>query len=201
MKPIRAAVVGTGAFGRNHVRVLRNMAGVELAGICDADPERAATVAAEQNCPIFPDADALRGKVDAVVVATPTSTHAEIARGLLEAGIDVLVEKPIAQSPRRRPGDSLETAERSGRILQVGHLERFNPAVMALERAATIPLFFEVHRLSAFSPRSLDVDVVLDLMIHDLDIVLALTSERARRDSRGRDLRLVASRWTSPTCG
>jgi len=176
MKPIRAAVVGTGAFGRNHVRVLRHLAGVELAGICDAKPERAAALAAEHDCPIFPSVEALHGKVDAAVVATPTSTHAAIARGLLEAGIDVLVEKPIAQSAA--DGQALaELAERSGRILQVGHLERFNPAVIALERAATIPLFFEVHRLSVFSPRSLDIDVVLDLMIHDLDIVLALTRE------------------------
>jgi len=176
MKPIRAAVIGAGAFGRNHVRVLRHLAGVELAGICDTNQERAAALAAEYSCPIFPSVDALLGKVDAAVVATPTSTHAEIARSLLEAGIDVLVEKPIAQTSA--DGQALaELAERTGRILQVGHLERFNPAVIALERAATIPLFFEVHRLSVFSPRSLDIDVVLDLMIHDLDIVLALTRE------------------------
>ncbi len=176
MKPIRAAVIGTGAFGRNHVRVLRHMAGVELAGICDTNPERAAALAGEHNCAILPSVEALVGKVDAAVVATPTSTHAEIARGLLEAGIDVLVEKPIAHTSA--DGQALaELAKRAGRILQVGHLERFNPAVIALERAATIPLFFEVHRLSVFSPRSLDIDVVLDLMIHDLDIVLALTKE------------------------
>jgi predicted dehydrogenase len=177
MKAIRAAVIGGGAFGRNHVRVLRNMAGVELAGICDTNQERAAALAAEYKCPVFPSIDALPGKVDAAVVATPTTTHAEIARRLLEAGIDVLVEKPIAQTSA--DGRALaQLAERTGRILQIGHLERFNPAVIALERAATIPLFFEVHRLSVFSPRSLDIDVVLDLMIHDLDIVLALTREQ-----------------------
>jgi len=176
MKPIRAAVIGTGAFGRHHVRVLRHLAGVDLVGICDANQERAAALAAEHSCPIFPSVEALLGQADAAVVATPTSTHFEITRALLEAGIDVLIEKPIAQSSAE--GQALaELAERSGRILQVGHLERFNPAVIALERAATIPLFFEVHRLSVFSPRSLDVDVVLDLMIHDLDIVLALTKE------------------------
>jgi predicted dehydrogenase len=176
MKPIRAAVIGTGAFGRHHVRVLRNLAGVELVGICDANKERAAALAAEHSCFAFPCVEALRGLVDAAVVATPTSTHFEIAKELLEAGIDVLVEKPIAQSSTE--GQALaELAARSGRILQVGHLERFNPAVIALEQAATIPLFFEVHRLSIFSPRSLDIDVVLDLMIHDLDIVLALTKE------------------------
>jgi predicted dehydrogenase len=176
MKPIRAAVIGTGAFGRNHVRVLRHMAGVELAGICDANSERVASIAAEQQCAVFPSIEALYGKVDAAVVATPTSTHFEIARGLLEAGIDVLVEKPIAQSSAE--GQTLaELAARTGRVLQIGHLERFNPAVIALESAATIPLFFEVHRLSVFTARSLDIDVVLDLMIHDLDIVLALTKE------------------------
>ena len=112
--------------------------------------------------------------MDAAVVAVPTSAHEEVATALLEAGIDVLVEKPITpdvDSATRLIG----AAERHGRILQVGHLERFNPAVLELERRATLPLFFEIHRLNLFSPRSLDVDVVLDLMIHDVDIVLALT--------------------------
>jgi predicted dehydrogenase len=111
--------------------------------------------------------------VDAAIVSAPTSMHAELGCMLLEAGIDVLIEKPIA--PDLQSADRLIAAAAStGRILQVGHLERFNPAVMALESAVTLPLFFEIHRLSVFSPRSLDVDVVLDLMIHDLDIVLAL---------------------------
>ena len=113
------------------------------------------------------------GEVDAAIVAVPTIAHAEIGCALLEAGIDVLIEKPIA--PTLAEADRLvEAAARNGRILQVGHLERFNPAVIALEKAATLPLFFEIHRMSVFTPRSLDVDVVLDLMIHDLDIVLAL---------------------------
>ena len=176
MKPIRIAVIGSGAFGRHHVRVLRSMDRVDLVGLWDVNQERAEALAAEHDCQTFPNFNALTGRVDAAVVATPTSTHFEIARDLLEAGIDVLVEKPIAQSSA--DGQALaELAARSDRILQVGHLERFNPAVIALERAATIPLFFEVHRLSVFSPRSLDIDVVLDLMIHDLDIVLALTGE------------------------
>jgi predicted dehydrogenase len=177
MKPIRTAVIGTGAFGRNHVRVLKSLAGVELVGICDANQERAEAIASEHDSISFPSIEGLHGCVDAAVVATPTSTHFQITKSLLDAGIDVLVEKPIAQSSV--DGQALaEIAARSGRILQVGHLERFNPAVIALERAATIPLFFEVHRLSVFSPRSLDIDVVLDLMIHDLDIVLALTREQ-----------------------
>ena len=122
------------------------------------------------------DCRELAGKVDVAVVATPTITHAEIGAGLLEAGIDILVEKPIAATVAE-VDRLVETARTHGRILQVGHLERFNPGVMALERAVTIPLFFEIHRLSMFAPRSLDVDVVLDLMIHDVDIVLALVGK------------------------
>ena len=113
------------------------------------------------------------GQVDAAILAVPTVLHTEIGCALLEAGIDVLVEKPIAPT-LEEASRLVDAAERNGRILQVGHLERFNPAVIALERAATLPLFFEIHRMSVFTLRSLDVDVVLDLMIHDLDIVLAL---------------------------
>ena len=116
----------------------------------------------------------LPGRVDAAVVAVPTTAHEEVACGLMAAGIDVLVEKPIA--PDLDAADRMvECAARHGRVLQVGHLERFNPAVVELERRATLPLFFEIHRMNQFSPRSLDVDVVLDLMVHDVDIVLALT--------------------------
>ncbi len=118
----------------------------------------------------------LLSEIDAAIVATPTITHEQIATSLLQAGVDVLVEKPIAASSDA--GERLaRLAQQHGRILQVGHLERFNPAVTALEKAVTIPLFFEVHRLSTFTPRSLDIDVVLDLMIHDLDIVLHFTRE------------------------
>ena len=144
-----------------------------LVGVVDSDPERAAQAAAEHNCLTFATLSELKGNVDAAVVAVPTSLHADVGCELLESGIDVLVEKPIAAdlaSARRL----VETAARHERILQVGHLERFNPAVAALKKITTIPLFFEIHRLSLFSPRSLDVDVVLDLMIHDLDIVLDL---------------------------
>jgi predicted dehydrogenase len=118
----------------------------------------------------------IAGKADCAIVATPTTTHERVATELLTYGLDVLVEKPIASSAEA--GDRLaRVAREHGRILQVGHLERFNPAVIALESALTIPIFFEVHRLSVFTPRSLDIDVVLDLMIHDLDIVLSLTRE------------------------
>ena len=144
-----------------------------LVGVVDADPERAAIAAAEHNCLTFATLGELEDNVDAAVVAVPTSQHAQVGCELLESGIDVLVEKPIAAdlaSARRL----VDAAAEHGRILQVGHLERFNPAVAALKKIANVPLFFEIHRLSLFSPRSLDVDVVLDLMIHDLDIVLDL---------------------------
>lgn len=161
---LRIAVVGAGQFGQNHCRVVRQSARAELAAIVDIDPARAAIA----------DFRELARKVDAAIVATPTSEHAAIGCWLLEHAIDVLVEKPIAPD-LASAGRLIAAAERHGRILQVGHLERFNPAVMALESRITLPLFFEVHRLNVFSPRSLDVDVILDLMIHDIDIVLALT--------------------------
>lgn len=170
---VRVGVVGAGQFGRNHLRVLRECPGAELVAVVDCEPARAAEAAALYGCQAFTEVGRLRGLAEAAVVATPTTTHAEIGCALLEAGLDVLVEKPIAAdlASARRLED---TAARAGRILQVGHLERFNPAVTALERIKTVPLFFEVHRLSPFTPRSLDVDVVLDLMIHDLEIVLSL---------------------------
>src|SRR5580692_41104 len=173
MNKIRTAVIGAGVFGRHHLRVLSQSLNATLVGVVDADRERAAQAAAEHNCLTFATLGELKDNVDAAVVATPTSLHAQVGCELLEAGIDVLVEKPIAAdlaSARRL----VDTAAKHERILQIGHLERFNPAVAALKKITTIPLFFEIHRLSLFSPRSLDVDVVLDLMIHDLDIVLDL---------------------------
>jgi predicted dehydrogenase len=173
LNKIRVAVIGAGVFGRHHLRVLSQSLNATLVGVVDADPERAAMAAAEHNCLTFATLGELKGNVDAAVVAVPTSQHAEVGCELLESGIDVLVEKPIAAdlaSARRL----VDTAAEHERILQVGHLERFNPGVTALKKITNVPLFFEIHRLSLFSPRSLDVDVVLDLMIHDLDIVLDL---------------------------
>jgi predicted dehydrogenase len=159
----RIAVIGAGSFGKNHVRVVSENDRAELKYVVDSNPKLGHTR----------DYRDIIGNVDAAIIAVPTVAHAEVGCALLEAGIDVLIEKPIA--PTLEEADRLvEVAERNGRILQVGHLERFNPAVIALEQAATLPLFFEVHRMSVFTLRSLDVDVVLDLMIHDLDIVLAL---------------------------
>jgi predicted dehydrogenase len=174
MTQTRLAVVGAGQFGANHCRVTHECARARLCAVVDTDGSRASAAAAQYGAEALTDYRELRGKVDAAIVAAPTSMHEEIGRGLMEAGIDCLIEKPIAPG-LDAAGRLVEAAERHGRILQVGHLERFNPAVVELERRATLPLFFEIHRLNLFSPRSLDVDVVLDLMIHDVDVVLALT--------------------------
>jgi predicted dehydrogenase len=170
----RLAVIGAGQFGKNHCRVIRESERAELVAVVDIDVERAAEAAAGSGAEPFTDYREIVGRTDGAIVAAPTSVHQEIGCALLESGIDVLVEKPVA--PDLAAATRLiDAAERSGRILQVGHLERFNPAVLELEHRATLPLFFEVHRMNLYSPRSLDVDVVLDLMIHDVDIVLSLT--------------------------
>jgi predicted dehydrogenase len=174
---IATAVIGAGAFGRNHVRVVSKSERAGLAAVVDPDRERAAS-AAGGLCPVYGSVEELiaAGGIDCAIVAAPTSLHAKLGCQLLEAGIDVLVEKPIAAEPGEAR-ELIATAERNGRVLQVGHLERFNPAIAAVKKITRQPMFFEIHRLSVFSPRSLDVDVVLDLMIHDLDIVLDLTGE------------------------
>lgn len=175
-KKIRVAVAGAGEFGRNHARVYRELPGAELVGVYDSDASRAAAIAQEYQTRAFVSLEELRGKVDAASVAVPTVAHAEVGCRLMEMGIDVLVEKPIA--PTLAEADALlDTAGRLKRILQIGHVERFNPAVIAVEPILNRPLFFEVHRLGVFTPRSLDVDVIYDLMIHDLDILLALVKE------------------------
>jgi predicted dehydrogenase len=180
------AVIGAGAFGSNHLRVIRELSAgsgdsVRLAAIVESDPARGQALhAAFPNSRIFHDVDACiaaraLGEIElhAASVCVPTSAHAAVASALLQAGIDVLVEKPIAASLAE--ADALiDLASRHQRILQVGHLERFNPAVLAVHPYIHMPMFFEAHRLSIFTPRSLDVDVILDLMVHDLDIVLSL---------------------------
>ena len=176
MNPLRVAVVGAGAFGSNHLRVYRELAasGVTLAAAIESSPVRAEAIAAQYSIPVFPTVEAALAAdlgLHAASVAVPTVHHHAVAAQLLEAGIDCLIEKPIASTLAE--ADSLiALATKHNRILQVGHLERFNPAVLAIEPHLTRPMFFEAHRLSVFTPRSLDVDVVLDLMIHDLDIVL-----------------------------
>lgn len=176
MKKLCVAVVGAGSFGRHHARAIRDIDSAELAAIVDLDFEKAQQAAREYGSRPFRSLEEVTEFADAAVVATPTVTHEQVASQLLEAGLDVLVEKPIADSSVA--GERLaRLAEDRGRVLQAGHLERFNPAVLALEKILTVPLFFEIHRLSIFTPRSLDIDVVLDLMIHDLDIVLSFTKE------------------------
>jgi len=175
-KRIRVAVVGTGEFGRNHARVYRELEGVELVGVFDESAERAGAVAQEFQTTSFHSLEELRGQVDAASVAVPTVSHAAVGCRLMEMGLDVLVEKPMAVNLAEADA-LLHAAKKNGRILQVGHVERFNPAVIAVEPILNRPLFFEVHRLGVFTPRSLDVDVIYDLMIHDLDILLALVNE------------------------
>ena len=179
----KIVVVGAGRFGQQHARVYHELPEAELVGVFDTDPQRAAEVAEQFQCRKFASLEELIGAVEAASVAVPTEKHAEIGQKLLEAGIDVLVEKPMARSVAE--ADLLiAAAEKGQRVLQVGHLERFNPAVEAARAIVRSPLFFEAHRLSVFTPRSLDVDVVLDLMIHDLDIVLSLV-DSAPEEVRG----------------
>lgn len=173
MSKPRIAVIGAGKFGQNHVRHLSVHSGVELVAVADPNAAARAQFAALET---LADYRELIGRVDCAVVAAPSSHHAEIGSTLLSAGIDVLMEKPIAEDAAGAR-QLVELATAHGRILQIGHLERFNPAVEALAKKIKLPLFFEVHRLSAFSPRSLDIDVVLDLMVHDLDLLLAFTGQ------------------------
>jgi len=172
----RVAVIGCGEFGRNHVRAYREIEGVELAGVFDQDLGRSAKIAQEFQTRAFSSVEELCGLVDAASVAVPTVAHKAVGCRLMEMGLDVLVEKPMA-STVSEADELIAAANRNARVLQVGHVERFNPAVRAVEPIVNRPLFFEVHRLGVFTPRSLDVDVIYDLMIHDLDILLALVKE------------------------
>jgi len=184
--PVRVAVLGCGAFGKNHLRVWHQLAAadpaLQLAALVEPDPARAATLSAEFFIPAYPSVDALLAAqpgLHAASVAVPTSQHAAVATALLAAGVDVLIEKPIA-STLAEADHLIRLAAQHGRILQPGHLERFNPAVQAVRPFLNRPMFFEAHRLSIFTPRSLDVDVVLDLMIHDLDIVSSFAASPVR---------------------
>jgi predicted dehydrogenase len=181
---LKVAVVGVGSFGRNHARVYKELAdeNVELASIVDADILRARAAAAEFGGQAFGSVAEMLAAcptVKAASVAVPTVAHLATGRELMERGVDVLIEKPLAFTLAE--ADALiGVAKQHGRIVQVGHLERFNPAVRATWALLTRPMFFEVHRLSVFTPRSLDVDVVFDLMIHDLDIVLKMANSPVR---------------------
>jgi predicted dehydrogenase len=179
MKEIRLAVVGVGHLGRHHARVAASLAGVRVVGVHDHHPGRAEDVAREFSLPILPDLAAVAAEAEGVVVATPTVTHAEIAGFFLDSGLHVLVEKPMAATTAEAE-DLIARARAKRAVLQVGHVERYNPAIQAALDLASSPRFIEVHRLGVFSPRSLDVDVVLDLMIHDLQIVSTLVGRSVR---------------------
>jgi len=169
----KVAVIGVGHLGKQHARLYSELDGVELSGVVDILEPRATEIAQLYKTTAYTDYRDLFGRVDAVSLAVPTVDHARIGVDLLQHGIDVLVEKPISSTAQEARA-LIDVAEKNNRVLQVGHVERFNPVVTLACEAATRPQFFEIHRLAAFSPRSLDIDVVLDLMIHDIDIVLSL---------------------------
>ena len=179
MEPIRIGVIGVGYLGKFHAQKYARMKDVKLAGVADIVSERAQSVAKGLETESFADYRDLMGKVDAVSVVVPTPLHFAISRDFLENNVDILVEKPIAETLEE--ADALiEMADSRGSIIQVGHLERFNPAVVALRNVVSRPLFIESHRLSIFNERGTEVDVVLDLMIHDIDIILSLVKSELK---------------------
>ena len=170
---LRTAVIGVGHLGRQHARIHATLAAEgrsDFISVCDLNPETAKSIASERQTAWTTDWNSLEGKVDAVSLAVPTESHCEIACGLLASGIHVLVEKPISRTIEEADL-MIAAAKEGGAVLQVGHLERFNPALVALKPHVRHPVYFEIHRVGEFTARSLDIDVVLDLMIHDLDIV------------------------------
>jgi predicted dehydrogenase len=170
---LRLAVIGVGHLGRHHARILATLEGVALTAVVDMLPDRAAEIAVSTGSRALTDSAELIGEVDAVTVAVPTELHRDIAMPFLERGISVLVEKPMARS-LAEADEMIAAARASGATLAVGHTERYNPAVAAVLPLVTSPRFIEVHRLGVFPERSLDIDVVFDLMIHDLDVILSL---------------------------
>jgi predicted dehydrogenase len=179
MKDLRLAVVGVGHLGRHHARVASSLAGFRVVGVHDHHPGRAAEVAGEFSLPVLADFDGVAREAEAVVVATPTVTHAEVSHFFLDRGLHVLVEKPMTAN-LAEADDLVARARKASRVLQVGHVERYNPAIEAALSLVVSPRFIEVHRLGVFTARSLDVDVVLDLMIHDLQIVSAFVGRPVR---------------------
>ena len=173
MTALRAAVIGVGALGQHHARVLAAMPDVELVGVVDTRADRAAEIAARHATIGFTEARAVLGLVDAVTIAVPTSAHVATALPFIESGVAVLLEKPLAGTVAEAER-VVAAAARRGVVLAAGHTERFNPAVAAAQPLIVDPRFIEVHRLGVFPERSLDIDVVFDLMIHDLDLLLAL---------------------------
>ena len=188
MTPIRTAAIGAGVQGQRHAEKLAALSASELVAVVDIDSERANTVAANLGTEAVEDYRDLIGNVDAVVLSTPTSTHFDIARPLLESGIHLLLEKPITTT-LDEAGELVRLAEDRRAVLQVGHLERFNPAIMALTEHIRQPQFIESNRIAPYKPRALDVSVVLDLMIHDIDLIHSFVhSQMAQVDAVGRSV-------------
>jgi predicted dehydrogenase len=173
MSKLRVAVVGVGYLGRFHAQKYAALGDCELVAIADTNAEAGGALASELGTTAVGDYRTLLGRVDAVSIATPTASHFDIARTFLESGAHVLVEKPITESVEQAQ-QLILAARRAGRVLQVGHLERFNPAIVAAEPQLRTPRFIECHRLAPFRERGTDVNVVLDLMIHDLDLVQSI---------------------------
>ena len=173
MSNLRIAVVGVGHLGQHHARLLSEMGGVHLVGVVDTKPGRAQEIAAKYGTTGFTRASEVAGLVDAVSIASPTYSHVDLALPFVEAGVPVLIEKPIASS-LAEADTLLAAATRRGTMVATGHTERFNPAVAAALPLVSEPRFIEIHRLATFAERSLDIDVIFDLMIHDLDLLLAV---------------------------
>src|SRR5215510_10685175 len=172
-KKIKTAVIGVGHLGREHARIYSSIENATLVAVCDTDEKAGMAIAQRFGVGFVSDYRELFGQVEAVSVATPTASHHEIACKFLAAGVSVLVEKPIARTIAEAD-EIISIAQTKGAILHVGHIERFNPAFRALAREITRPRFFEAHRMGIFTPRSLDIDVVMDLMVHELDIIATL---------------------------
>jgi predicted dehydrogenase len=170
---VRVAVIGVGALGRHHARILATLPEVELAAVVDINEARAREIGGLVNAPVATSASEMLGRVDAVTIAVPTESHLSVALPFLQRGTAVLVEKPLARDAREAQ-QMIDAAAASGAVFAVGHTERYNPAVTTVRPLLDHPRFIEVHRLGAFPDRSLDIDVVFDLMIHDLDVVLSI---------------------------
>ena len=173
-QPLRAAVIGAGYLGSFHAQKYAALDGARLVGVVDVDANRAREVAQRAGAPAYTDYREVLGEIDVASIVVPTEAHCEVARACLEAGVHILVEKPVTRTVEEA-NELVQLAARRGLVFQVGHLERFNPAILAVREQITRPLFIESDRLALFKPRGTDVNVVLDLMIHDIDLILSLT--------------------------
>ncbi|MGH9841128.1 MAG: Gfo/Idh/MocA family oxidoreductase [Blastocatellia bacterium] len=182
---LKTAVIGVGHLGQAHARIHASLDEADLVAVCDTNEAQGRAIAERHNTRFVSDYHDLLGHVEAVSVATPTVSHRDVACACLEAGVHVLVEKPISRT-LEEADEMIALAEARGLVLQVGHIERFNPAFVALRKQVSRPRFFEAHRMGLFTPRSLDIDVVMDLMVHELDIIATLVqSEVVRLEAVG----------------